>query len=101
MEGTALINLKKFKPQPTDLENEIERLFTRLAKEAPDSEQYDKITDQIKKLYPLKDIDTKKRVSPDALAATLTNLAGILLIVNYEQTHALTSKAMGMLRNIR
>lgn len=82
------------KTQPTSLEIEIERLLSVLTDEDPDTDKYNKVADQLSKLYKLKEIDSKKRVSPDALAAAATNLAGILLIVNFEHAHAMTSKAV-------
>jgi hypothetical protein len=98
-----MINLKKFKKtDPSDLETEITALFEKLQKMSPASDEYDKTTDQIAKLYKLKETDSKSRVSPDVLFGSAVNLAGILLIINFEHAHALTSKALGFVgKNIR
>jgi hypothetical protein len=95
MEGTALIDLKKFKKtEPTTLEIEITRLFDKLQAFQPETDQYDKVTEQIAKLYKLKEIDSKKRVSSDVMFGAASNLAGILLILNFEHAHVMTSKAI-------
>jgi hypothetical protein len=93
-EGTALINLKTFKSEPTDLEKEIARLFAEMAQLPSDGEEYDRVSNQIKKLYPLKETDSKKGVSGDVLVGAASNLVGILLIINHEYLHALNSKAL-------
>lgn len=81
--------------EPTKLEVEIDRLFAQLQEiNKADTEEYNKVADQLAKLYKLKEIDSKKRVSPDAVAAALTNLAGIVLILNYEHAHVITTKAV-------
>jgi hypothetical protein len=84
------------KAEPSALENEIARLLKVLKAEEPNTEKYDKVADQLVKLYKLKEVDSKKRVSPDALAAAATNIAGILLVINFERVHVITTKAFGM-----
>lgn len=83
------------KTEPSSLENEIERLLEALKNMDPaKDENYSDVADQLKKLYPLKEVDSKRRVSPDAWTAAATNLAGILLILNFEHAHVMTSKAL-------
>lgn len=89
-----LQNWKLKKAEPSDLETEIARLFKILKECVPGTARYDEVSDQIAKLYKLKEIDSKKRVSPDAMVGAATNLAGILLILNYEHAHVMTSKAL-------
>lgn len=93
-----MINLKNFKPtkKPQPLEAEINRLFELLQTMTPYDEGYSKVSDELKKLYPLKEIDSKKRISSDAIVGALTNLLGIAVIVNHEHLNVITSKALGM-----
>jgi len=58
------------------------------------SDEYNKMVIQIEKLYALRYTNSAPRVSPDTLAIVLGNLAGILIIVGYESTNAMTSKAI-------
>lgn len=93
-----MINLKNFKIQtePSDLEKEITRLFADLKTRDMDSEEYAQVADQLKKLYTLKEIDSKRKVSPDAIVGALTNLAGMVLVINHERVHIITTKALTM-----
>ena len=69
----------------------------------PHGEEYDKVSDQYAKLTKLhNETLSKKRVSPDAMAGAATNLAGILLILNYEHAHVMTSKAVSfVMKNLK
>lgn len=87
--------MKFKKTDPSSLEKEIERLFAELSDLSPDDEKYDKVSNQLKKLYPLKETDSKKQVSADVLVGAVANLVGIGLILNYEHVHIITSKALG------
>jgi hypothetical protein len=89
----------KFKTaEPTDLEKQLARLFAKLDDiDEMDSEEYDKVSDQIKKLYPLKETDSKTGMSSDVLVGAASNLVGILMILQYEHAHVVTSKALGFI----
>lgn len=90
-----LQNLKRKKTDPSDLELEIARVLDVLKNTPPTDEAYDKASDQYVKLTKLhSEITSKKRVSPDVAVGAATNLAGILLILNYEHAHVMTSKAL-------
>lgn len=92
-----MINLKKFKKtELSSLEREIERLFELLSNTDPSDPRYAKISDEVKKLYPLKETDSKRRLSPDVMVSAATNLAGILLVLQYEHVHVMTSKAFSL-----
>lgn len=97
-EGFVLLNIltRKKTTEPTPLEQEIARLLDLLKDTSPETEDYAKTSDQLVKLYKLnEETILKKRVSPDALTNAATNLFGILLILNFEHAHVLTSKALG------
>lgn len=94
-----MINAKNpFKPKdPSDLENEIARLFAELRELPSDGEEYDRVSNQLKKLYPLKETDSKRKLSPDVLVGAVANLVGIGMIIHYEHVHIITSKALGFI----
>lgn len=83
-------------PEPTKLEKEIDRLLERMETLSPENEEYATITDQLVKLYKLQEVDSKKRVSADTLAGIAANMLAILVIVNHEHAHVITSKAFGL-----
>lgn len=90
-----MLNLKKLKNDPSALDKEIDRLLQTLSVMDHDDEEYPRVADQLVKLYKLKEVDSKSRVSKDVWIGAGVNLAGILMIISYEHAHALASKALG------
>lgn len=93
---------KKKDQKPSSLELEIERLFGILEELDPTSEDYERAANQLAKLYKLKEVDnnSNKPVSKDEALKALTNLTGILLILNYEHLSVITTKAFGLIRKV-
>jgi len=88
------IPFKKTK-EPTDLEKLIKRLTDAIENMDPTEQGYETMVDQLVKLKKIQAEETRKPLSSDALLAAGVNLAGILIIVGFEHSHALTSKAIG------
>lgn len=85
------------KEKPTDpLDKAIEDLLYQMSTYDGFTDEYVIMADQLTKLYAIKE-KKNDRVSLDTLATVGGNLAGILLIVNYEQANVLTSKALSLL----
>lgn len=85
------------KEKPTDpLDKAIEDLLYQMSTYDGFTNEYVIMADQLTKLYAIKE-KKNDRVSLDTLATVGGNLAGILLIVNYEQANVLTSKALSLL----
>jgi hypothetical protein len=97
-----------FKPKTdlnaTSLKMAIDKLFEDLSKTDAGTPEYNAISDQIVKLYELRETDAKvassQRMTPDVKATIAANLAGIAIIVGHERAHVLTSKAITMLKNL-
>ena len=90
------------KPQRDEkLDGAIDSLFAELDGYTGSEEEYSAITDQIEKLYKLRNETKPKTVSADTMAIVAGNLLGILLIVGFEQTHVITSKAIGFVMKSR
>lgn len=83
------------------LQAEIDALLSDMSNADRSSKEYLTMTDQLVKLYGLKDDKSKRRVSADTLAVVAGNLAGILLIVGHEKAHVVTSKALGFVMKAR
>jgi hypothetical protein len=66
-----------------------------LASIEPGTEEYSNTLSYLERLVKLKAEDKPERISRNTVAVVLGNLAGILLIVAYEQKHVMTSKAFG------
>jgi len=83
--------------KPT-LEEAIELLLLEMKNLKAYDPKYSECVDQLAKLYDIKkslEKDNKKIVSYDQLLAVAGNLAGILLILNFERAGIVTSKALG------
>lgn len=91
----------KTETEKSGLDKVIDDLLANMHSAECDSEEYAKMADQLEKIYKLKEVDSKKRVSPDTLALIGGNLAGILIIVGYEHSHIVTSKALSFLNKLR
>lgn len=56
----------------------------------------------VKKLISIRDDHSRAtRVSPDTRAMIIANLAGLALIVGYEHSHVIASKAVGFVLKLR
>jgi len=86
-------------PEDEDLDRAITMLVDRMS--TADDEQTARLSDQVSKLYKLKEINAPKRVSPDTLILVAGNLIGIILILNYEKANVITSRALGFVMKLR
>jgi hypothetical protein len=77
------------------LEREIEHTLKSLRGHVIGSEEHKKTMDAAVTLHSLMDEDPPG-VSKDTLVLVAGNLVGILLILNYEQLHPFTSRALGL-----
>lgn len=78
------------------LERELEHCLRSLRPQVIGSEEHKTIMDAAVTLHSLMDEDPPG-VSKDTLAIVAGNLLGILLILNYEQLHPFTSRALGLI----
>lgn len=78
----------------TNLEKEIDSVLEKISKLDPSSEGYKNAVESLEKLYKAKSYDKSKTVSYDTLAVVIGNLAGIGMILGYEQSRVITSKAL-------
>lgn len=70
----------------------IDRVVEQMHTKGVDSDQYPSLLAYLERLHKIKTHERRELVSPDTIALIVGNLAGILLIVAYEQKHVITSK---------
>lgn len=87
--------------EESGLQKAIDEILREMSQHSSDTEEYAKMADQLTKLYSLKEVDSKRRVSPDTLATVAANLLGIILIVGHERIHVVTSKALNFVLKLR
>lgn len=86
--------------EPTGLQKAIDNVLREMDGVTADSSEYAAMVDQLTKLYAIQDRNPN-RVSADTLATIGANLAGILLIINHERMHVVTTKALGFVSKLR
>lgn len=95
---------KKKVPSKNDvaLDAAIADAFRDFAGYSPNQEGYPEAVDAIVKLKTLQDNNTSKReISYDAMLAVAGNLAGILLILNFERAGVVASKALSFVTKLK
>jgi len=61
----------------------------------PNSEEYSKAVSNLKELCEARSKKPSRIVEVDTIILAATNLLGIILILNHEQLHVITTKAIG------
>lgn len=79
------------------LEKTIDDLISDIAGYEGDTDDYTKMVDNLETLYKLKLEDKPDRVKLDTIAIVAANLLGIIIIVGFEKSHVMTSKALSNL----
>lgn len=82
------------KDKRTELEKEIDNLATSLRFYNPSEESYAKVASNLETLCRAQERVQKPKVSPDTLVTAASSLLGIGLILGYEHSHVITSKAL-------
>lgn len=81
----------------TPIDPLIDEILDQMKTKGPDSTEYPDLLRHLERLHTLKAKDRRMPVSRDTIALICANLAGILLIVAYEQKHVMTSKALNQI----
>jgi len=80
------------------LQKQIDEALSDLSGHESHSDEYAKVVTQLKELYALKELETPERVDPNTLVTAAANIAGILVIINYERANIITSKALSFIK---
>jgi hypothetical protein len=92
------------KPQKIEtikLNAELNRLLDEMDTIDTNSEEYEQLMTHLERINKLRTQERPQRVSRDTMLVVLGNLAGILVIVAFEQTHVMSSKALGFIPKAR
>jgi len=80
------------------IDTEIERLAKKLASMNPEEDKYNEVASSLKLLCEAREKKNDRVISSEALLAAAVNIIGILVVLNFERTGVITSKAFGFLR---
>lgn len=83
------------------LQTAMNELLAELVRTDGASDDAERITARLTELNELKKTHTSPPVSRDVLVGGAVNLAGILMILNHERAHVVTSKALGFVSKLR
>lgn len=83
------------KDKRTLLEKEIDNILKTMLTMDAGSEEYTVMAENLERLYKLKVVDSTNKVSADTMALIAGNLLGLALIMSFEKTNIITTKALG------
>lgn len=95
MKGCSVFNLKPAEEKSSVLDPVIENLISEMAGYGGETEQYTEMAANLKTLLEARATEPRKeRISPNTIAVVAGNIAGIILILAFEQRNIVTSKAL-------
>ena len=80
--------------EPSGLDNAITDVLSEMKGFTADADEYSKMVEQLVKLHALKEAEKPCRVSKDTVLIVVGNLVGIAMILSYEKTNVITTKAL-------
>ena len=83
------------------LEVEIDRLITDLETYPPCSTEYTVAAKNLETLYQAQNVAQKGKLSKDAILSSATSLGGIVMILVFEKTEIITTKALSFVTKAR
>ena len=92
---------RKSKQEIDHLTRAIEKLFEELDEFSGTDDEYETLSDRLTKLYAIKEKTPTDRVSKETLALIAGNLAGIMIIVLFERSNVITTKAKDFMLKLR
>jgi len=95
-----MVNFKKTR-EASDLDVAITRVLDRMKTKEPGTEEYSDLLVHLERLEALKVGNPTSRFSPDTILLVAGNLAGILIIVGYEQKHVVTTRAKDFIQKLK
>lgn len=82
------------------INDEIQHVLLNLEGMAVHSQEYGEAVKNLKELCEARSKKTSYIVEPEVLVIALTNILGIVIVLNFEQLHVVASKAFGLVRRI-
>ena len=81
------------KVENVKLDAEMNRVLDEMDHADPNSEQYSELMSHLERLSKLRTHERPTRINPDTIVTGLFTLGSVLILVGYEQAHAMTYKA--------
>ena len=91
------MNIFTLKPKSRSIDDEVARLLTEISNMNVEDDVYAKALKNLSVLMEAKSQKTPSQISADTVVMAVTNIASILIILNYEKLGVITSKTFGMI----
>jgi len=85
-------------PFRTQFDTEIDRVIEIMSKMNPALKEYKDVAEAVKLLSEARSKKNAFPLDPDVLVSAGLNLIGVILILQYENLHVVTSRAMNYLK---
>lgn len=95
------MQFKKESENKPSLQKTIDALLEEMSSVTADSDEYTKMSGNLDTIYKLKEVDSKRRVTPDVIVTVVVNFIAIVWITRYERENVITSKSLQFLRTLR
>lgn len=84
------------KDNKSELDKAIDAVHARMEYIGPDSEDYEKQVEYLERLSKLRGENRWKRPDTNTILSVAGSIVGVLIIVGYERTNVMTSKALNL-----
>lgn len=85
----------------SNLDKEIDAVIDQMSGMSSDDDRYSVMADNLERLYKSKAREVPRRVSPDAIANIAATLGSIVLIMTFEKTQIMTTKALNFVPKLK
>lgn len=86
--------LERFTQRKIDpLDSRIEKLLHEMDEFGPGTPEYNDALTNLERLHKLKEGNRRERVKSDTIVIAACNIVGILIIVGYERSHVMITRA--------
>lgn len=89
-----MLNYLTKKDRRSNIEKEIDSVLDRMKVTDPSTKEYSAMNDNVERLYKAKAHARSAHVTPDAVLLVAGNLMGLWMIMNFEKTEILRTKAL-------
>jgi hypothetical protein len=79
------------------IDSEIDHVLMQLGTMRSGSEEYCAAVKNLEMLYKARSYKDESKISMDTLALAVTNILGVILVLNYEHLHVISGKAINFI----
>lgn len=89
------------KPKKRSLNDEVDRLVLIMGNVSPDTDEYEKMVKNLEVLCKARTNKSPNMPSMDTIVTAVSSILSVILILNYEHMHVVTSKALSFILKVK